>query len=249
MIKESFIKPTDYKKWFTDKEVFCDTGSLINKFMTNTEIKEILWGLTDCLKDFFVAVKGIVKDIDLIYEKKYFTKPFVCYLIHLKQDVCYRIIKLLDNSSAATNGKFSGSEFIDLSKLVQKDIITTEEKELIQYSLDFYHAEFVSDLDVGVLYISTDWSEYSRDVYFSIKENTHVNMDDSSQFVMNAPFEIEPGLINLKSWAVYELYRLFKMTEICCKILLENADTKKDILANNFDGTQLISVFEELNKQ
>jgi len=37
MIKESFIKPTDYKKWFTDKEVFCDTGSLINKFMTNED--------------------------------------------------------------------------------------------------------------------------------------------------------------------------------------------------------------------
>ena len=31
--------------------------------------------------------------------------------------------------------------------------------------------------------------------------------------------------------------------------ITNNSDTKKDILANNFDGTQLISVFEELNKQ
>lgn len=75
MIKESFIKPTDYKKWFTDKEVFCDTGSLINKFMTNTEIKEILWGLTDCLKDFFVAVKGIVPlDEERLYKYWFFGK-------------------------------------------------------------------------------------------------------------------------------------------------------------------------------
>lgn len=246
MVQESFIVPTDYKKWFKENELFCDTGVLLNKFLGNSEINETIYDLNDCLKEFFVLVKNLFKDWNYIYEHRYLMKPLVNHLLHLKQSIYFHLRKLLDNSKAANKGKFFGSDFIDFDELIKTGLVSEDEVALIRYSIVLVYSNLINDLDIRELYITTDFAEDSPELYFSIKENTHVNMDISPQYVLDAPFEIESGLINFKFWVAYELYRLFKMTEICCKIVSEKKEIEKSILANSFDAKELISVFESL---
>lgn len=248
MVCEYFIKPNDFGKWFSENEISCNTGVLLNKYMGKEELTETAMDLTDCLKESYTIVKGTVINNDNIYNNRFVVKPIISYLLHLKRDIYFKIVRLLDESKPASIGTFFGSKFIDFEKLKERNILTTEEVNLIKYPISLQFASIVDDLDTRDLYIDADYADDTPEIYFSIKENKHINIDPSSQFIMDAPFEVEPGLINLKSWAAYELYRLFRMTEICAKIVTENNEVSTDILANRTDASEIISVLEILNE-
>ena len=249
MVTEYFICPTDYEKWFRKNEVSCNTGILLNKYTGKRNPTETAMDLTDCLKDFFMTVKGVVIKInnDSLYNSRYLLKPIISYLLHLKQGIYFQILKLLNESKVASTGKFIGAEYIDFDKLVEEKILTKDEVTLIRYPIELQFANLVTELDTRDVYIATNNDDEDiREFYFSIKKNMHFDMDPTPQFVMKAPFEFEPGLINLKHWTVYELYRLFKMTEICAKVISETSEVPTSILANGFDASEMISVFENL---
>ena len=52
MVTEYFIQPNDFGKWFSENEISCNTGVLLNKYLGKQELIEISLDLTDCLKDF-----------------------------------------------------------------------------------------------------------------------------------------------------------------------------------------------------
>ena len=247
MVTEYFIQPNDFGKWFSENEISCNTGVLLNKYLGKQELIEISLDLTDCLKDFFTTVKGTVINNDSIYGNRYVVKPMISYLLHLKRDIYSQILRLLDESKPATIESFYGSNFIDFEKLVERNILTKEEVVLIKYPIDLQFIDLVDKLDSRSVYLATDYADDTTDIYFSIKENKHFNMDPTPQFIIDAPFEVEPGLINLKSWAVYELYRLFKLTEICAKIVAENNEVATSVLVNMVDNSEIISVLETMN--
>lgn len=249
MVNEYFIQPNDFGKWFSENEISCNTGVLLNKYMGKEELTETAMDLTDCLKEFYTIVKGTVIHNNDNYCDRYVVKPIINYLLHLKRDIYFKILRFLDESKPATIGSFFGAKFIDFEKLIEQDILTKEEETLIKYPISLQFSKIIDDLDTRDLYIATDYADDTPEIYFSIKENTHVNMDLTPQFIMDAPFEVEPGLINLKSWAVYELYRLFKMTEICAKIVAEKNEVSTDILANMIDNSEIISVLETMNEK
>lgn len=248
MVTEYFIQPNDFEKWFYDSEISCNTGVLLNSYMGKRDLSETAMDLTDCLKDFFTTVKGTVINNDSIYSNRYVVKPIISYLLHLKRDIYFQIVRLLDESKPATTGKFYGSNFIDFDKLIEQNLITKDEVTLINYPISLQFSKLVDDLDTRDIYIATDYADDTPDIYFSLKENKHFDMDPTPQFITDAPFEVEPGLINFKSWAVYELYRLFKMTEICAKIVTENNEVSTSLLANRVDISEIIYVLENLNE-
>lgn len=61
MDNESYMKPIDYEKWFTETNAFCDTGIMLKKFTPYSDVTELVMDLTDCLKDFFCTVRELVK--------------------------------------------------------------------------------------------------------------------------------------------------------------------------------------------
>lgn len=248
MVIEYFIQPNDFGKWISENEISCNTGVLLNKYLGKHELTEKVMDLTDCLKEFFTTIKGTVIDNDRIYNNRYLVKPIINYLLHLKRDIYFQILSLLDESKPATISTFFGSEFIDFEKLIERNILTKEEADLIKYPISLQFAKIVDDLDARDVYIATDYADDTADIYFSVKENKHFNMNPTPQFIMDSPFEVEPGLINLKSWAAYELYRLFKMTEVCAKIVAENNEVATSVLVNMVDNSEIISVLENMNE-
>ncbi len=248
MVTEYFIQPNDYEKWFSENEIQCNTGTILSKYMGKPELTEKAMDLTDCLKDFLTTVKGVVINNNSIYKNHYVVKPIISYLLHLKREIYFQIVSLLDESKPATIGTFCGSNFIDFNKLVEQNILTKEEVTLIKYPISCQFSNIVDDLDTRDVYIATDYADDTPDIYFSIRENKHFDIDSTPHFIIDAPFEVEPGLINLKSWAVYELYRLFKMTEICAKIVTENNEVSTSLLANRIDISEIIYVFDSLNE-
>ncbi len=242
MVIEFFIYLTEYEKWFSENELLSNVGALHKKFAGKRAVLETVMDLTDCLKEFSVTVKGLVKDNDYIYNNRYLVKPIIYRLLELKRDIYVKLDLLIGEYNAP--------------KLVANGILTEQEVKLISYvsyaswndeCVGSSFCKTVDDLNERALYVATDFAEDSSEVYFSIKENTHLDMDVSPKYIMDAPFEIEPGLINLKSWAAYELYRLLKMTEICAKIVFGSSDVSTSVLSNNFDASELISIFESLN--
>jgi len=245
MGNEIYLKPFGYEKWFTQNEAFDDTAVMLNKFTPNTDVTEIVMNLSGCLKEFFVVTRGFVDNVKTLYsrENHYLIKPLITQLLVLKKNIYDCIDDILNNIPEYMNAESSDSYF---KKLIEKGILTNEEAELLA---GLFYGSF-RELAEGVIYrnnyIAPDYADDSPDIYFSIKSNMHVNVDETPLLILNAPYEVEPGLINLKYWAATELFRINRMTEICAKIATGSSEIKKGVISKCFDGRALISVFEQL---
>ena len=247
MEKEIYLKPIGYEKWFTETNAFCDTKDMLNKFTPDEDMTERIMDLTDCLKTFFVTVRDFVKNNDFIYsrENHYLVKPIITQLMLLKRNIYDHIDDILNNLSEYMEAD-SGEDYFN--KLAKKDIITNEEVEIISDLTNQLFQNVAESVIYRNAYVSVDYADDSPDIYFSIKDNKHINMDETPRLVLGAPYEIEPGLINLKYWAATELFRVNKMTEICAKITTKSPEVKKGILSASFDSKELISAFEYLSR-
>ena len=247
MDNESYMEPIGYEKWFTETNAFCDTGIMLKKFTPYSDVTELVMDLTDCLKDFFCTVRELVKDIESLHAAKnhYIARPIIAYLFMLKRSIYNHIYDILNRFPQYENSDARKRYF---EELVKKNIFTNEEKAI---ATEFAEQRFLT-IAGGIIwrdtFISVDYADDSSEIYFSIKDNKHINMDEAPHLVLGAPYEIEPGLINLKYWAVTELFRVNKMTEICAKITTESPEIKKSILSTSFNAKELISAFEYLSR-
>ena len=245
MGNEIYIKPFGYEKWFAESEAFGDTAVMLNKFTPNNDVTEIVMNLTDCLKEFFVVARGLVENIDTLYKKEnhYLIRPLITQLIVLKKNIYDSIDDILNNVPDYIKAESSDSYF---KKLVKKGILTNEDMELLEDLLNGSFQEVAEGIICRSYNIHPDYSEDSPEVNFSIKSNMHVNVDETPILILDAPYEVEPGLINLKYWTASELFRVNRMTEICAKIATGSSEIKKGVISKCFDGRALISVFEQL---
>ena len=247
MEKEIYLKPIGYENWFTETNVSCDTDVMLNTFMPDEKMTEHIMDLTDCLKTFFVTVRDFVKNNDFIYarENHYLVKPIITQLMLLKNSIYDHIDGILNNLTEYIEANSSEDYF---NKLAKKGILTNEEVEIISDLINLSFQNVAESVIYRNARIVVDYADDSPDIYFSIKDNKHINMDETPLLVLGAPYEIEPGLINLKYWAVTELFRVNKVTEICAKITTESPEIKKSILSTSFDAKELISAFEYLSR-